>query len=128
MLLERFTRQWASDFTSFRNSSPFNLFVPNAPLIYPLKTSENRKVFWCFQGVEQGWIGNRWVNLFQANVPHNTKTVSWLATCLWYIHWLFRRVRFNDSWFVFHDYSWSFHEPYFNGKHIFHKSYRVNRI
>ena len=28
-------------------------------------------------------------------------------------------VRFNDSWFVFHDSSWSFHEPYFSRKHIF---------
>ena len=23
-------------------------FVPNAPFLYPLKISENRKVFWCF--------------------------------------------------------------------------------
>ena len=29
------------------------------------------------------------------------------------------RVRFNDSWFVFHDSSWSFHEPYFRRKEIF---------
>ena len=28
-------------------------------------------------------------------------------------------VRFNDSWFVFHDSSWSFHEPHFSRKHIF---------
>ena len=37
-------------------------------------------------------------------------------------------VRFNESWFVFHDFNWSFHKPYFNIKHIFHKLYRVNRI
>ena len=37
------------------------------------------------------------------------------------------RVRFNDSWFVFHYFSWSFEEPNFNRKHIFHKSVRVNR-
>ena len=24
-----------------------NPFVPNAPFLYPLKTPENRKVFWC---------------------------------------------------------------------------------
>ena len=35
-----------------------NPFVPNAPLLHPLKTSENRKVFWCFQGVEKGCIEN----------------------------------------------------------------------
>ena len=45
----------------------FNPFVPNAPFLYPLKTSENRKVFWCFQRVEKGCTGNEWVNA-------NTKT------------------------------------------------------
>ena len=38
------------------------------------------------------------------------------------------RVRFNDSWLVFHNSSWSFHEPYFSRKEIFHKLYRKNRI
>ena len=33
---------------------PFNLFVPNAPFIYPLKTLENRKV-------EKGCIGDKLV-------------------------------------------------------------------
>ena len=28
----------------------FNLFVPNTHFLYPLKTSENLTVFWCFQG------------------------------------------------------------------------------
>ena len=31
--------------------------------MYPLKTSENYKVFWCFQEVEKECIGNNWVNL-----------------------------------------------------------------
>ena len=39
-----------------------NPFVPNAPFLYLLKTLENRKVFWCFRGVEKGCIGNEWVN------------------------------------------------------------------
>ena len=38
----------------------FNPFVPNAPFLYPLKTSENRDVFWCFQGVEKVCTGNEW--------------------------------------------------------------------
>ena len=38
------------------------------------------------------------------------------------------RVQFNDSWFVFQDSSWGFHEPYFSGKDEFLKSYRVNQI
>ena len=29
----------------------------------PLKTSENRTVFWCFQGIEKGCIGYKWVDL-----------------------------------------------------------------
>ena len=39
-----------------------NLFIHNAPFLYLLKT-ENRKVFWCFQGVEKGCIGNECVNV-----------------------------------------------------------------
>ena len=40
-----------------------NPFVPNATFFYPLKTSENLTVFWCFQGVEKGCIGNKWVTV-----------------------------------------------------------------
>ena len=41
-----------------------NPFVPtNASFFYPLKISENRMIFWCFQGVEKGCIGNKWVNV-----------------------------------------------------------------
>ena len=40
----------------------FNSIVPNALFLYPLETSENRKVLWCFQGVEKGCIRNKWVN------------------------------------------------------------------
>ena len=38
-----------------------NPFVPNEPFLYPLKTSENLKVLWCFQGVKKGCIGNKWL-------------------------------------------------------------------
>ena len=37
-------------------------FVPNVPFLYPLNTSEKLSVFWCFQGVMKGCIGNEWVN------------------------------------------------------------------
>ena len=43
-----------------------------------------------------------------------------------WINW--NRVQFSDSWFVFRDSSWGFHKPYFSKKHIFHESYRANRI
>ena len=33
-------------------------FVPIYPFSIPLKTSENCKVFWCFQGVEKGALGS----------------------------------------------------------------------
>ena len=38
------------------------------PFLYPLKISENRKVFWCFRGVEKGCIGENGLILhFEAN-------------------------------------------------------------
>ena len=37
-------------------------FVPNAPFLCPLKTSKNRKLFWCFQGLGKECIGNKKVN------------------------------------------------------------------
>ena len=55
---------------SIENPERRNPFVSNSPFHYTLKTSENRKVFWCFQGVEKGCIGNKWVKsclLFSQN-------------------------------------------------------------
>ena len=53
------------------NEENFNPFVSNAPFLYPLETSENR----CFQGVENGCIGNKWVkqkkNRLKINVHKN---------------------------------------------------------
>ena len=46
----------------------FNPFVPSAPFLYPLKTSENLKVFLCFQGAEKWCIGNEWVNIQIENI------------------------------------------------------------
>ena len=51
-----------------------NPFVPNAPFLYPLKKSENRMIFWCFQGAEEGCIKNKRVNLFQADLPLYSNT------------------------------------------------------
>ena len=47
-------------------SKIFNPFIPNTIFLYLLKTSENLKVF-CFQGVEKGCIGNKWVKSLQKN-------------------------------------------------------------
>ena len=51
-----------SSLSYFENQDIINPFAPNALFLFPLKTSENRKVFRCFQGVEKGCIGNEWVN------------------------------------------------------------------
>ena len=56
-----------------------NPFVPSAPFLYPLKTSESQTVFWCFQGVGKGCIGNKWVNKAPRKIPKfllNCGTVS----------------------------------------------------
>ena len=42
----------------FKVKENINPIFPNAPFIYPLKTSENLTVLWCFQGVEKECIGN----------------------------------------------------------------------
>ena len=42
-----------------------NPFIPNASFLYPLKTSENRNVFWCFlvfSGGREKMLGNKWIN------------------------------------------------------------------
>ena len=62
----------------------FNPFVPNAPILYPLKNSENLTVFWCFQGVEKGCIWNEWLKeIAYWRLPHLS------------IHWLIMRVGFE---------------------------------
>ena len=74
----------------------FNPFVPNAPFLYPLKTSENRKVFLCFQGVEKGCIGNKWVDevlvnasiLYPRIIPNKTKSFLVFSGSIKCEHWL----------------------------------------
>ena len=49
------------------NGCYINPFVPNAPFLYLLKTSENLTVFCCFHGVEKGCIENININLAELN-------------------------------------------------------------
>ena len=69
-------------------------FVPNAPFLYPLKTSENRQIFRCFQRVEKGCIENKWIkikaniNTFQSNPSKHFNVVStfsfgWCDVATW---------------------------------------------
>ena len=53
----------SSILNNFFKKNRINPFVSNTPFLYPLKALENRKVFWCFQGVEKGCIGNKWVKV-----------------------------------------------------------------
>ena len=48
-------------YRQFWDYKPISPFFSNALFFYPLKTSEKRKVFRYFQGVEKGCIGNEWV-------------------------------------------------------------------
>ena len=65
----------------------FNPFVPNAPILYPLKTSENLTVLWCFQGVEKECIWNEWVKeIVYWRLPHLS------------LHWLIMRVLCWLNW------------------------------
>ena len=49
-----------------------NSFVRNVLFLYPLKTSENRKVFLYFQRIEKGCIRNKGVNQDSRNLPPST--------------------------------------------------------
>ena len=55
----------------------FNSFVPSAPFLYPLKASENRKLFRCFHAVEEGCIGNEWVKYNTAVVIRTRIFLDW---------------------------------------------------
>ena len=46
----------------------FSPFVSNTPFPQPLKTSENRAVFQCFQGVKKGCIATEWVKYISIKV------------------------------------------------------------
>ena len=50
----------------------FNPFVPNALFIYP----QDLTVFWCFQGLEKGCIGNEWVKINQFKSSHQRCSVK----------------------------------------------------
>ena len=96
-------------------------FVPNAPFLYPLKTSENRQIFRCFQRVEKGCIENKWIkikaniNTFQSNPSKHFNVVStfsfgWCDVATWdnvistlkqrcvFQHWNLQR-RINVAYF-----------------------------
>ena len=58
-----FSKKWISseeffnDFVDRFGTNYLTPFIPNALFLYPLKTSENLKIFLCFLGVEKGAFG-----------------------------------------------------------------------
>ena len=63
-----------------------NEFVPNTPFLYPSKTSENRKVFWFFQGVEKECIGNKWVK-YTSLLLHTLYLTHFMPLVSFYSPW-----------------------------------------
>ena len=59
-----------------------NLFVPNAPVFYPLNTSKKCKVFRCFQVVEKECIGNKCVNEMGVNRKSSLVSVNYFRNIL----------------------------------------------
>ena len=55
-------------------------FFPNAPFLYPLKTTENLSDILCFQGVAKGCIGIKWVNSRQ-NIQDRKDSHHYLSLC-----------------------------------------------
>ena len=52
-------------------------FPMHPSFLYPLKTSKNLTVFWCFQGLEKGCIGNKWDNRNSLEKWKNTEVSFW---------------------------------------------------
>ena len=53
-----------------------NPFVPNAPFLYSLKTSENLTVFWCIHEVEKRCIGNKWIKKKERITPFSWRRLG----------------------------------------------------
>ena len=65
------------DWNALRDLICFIPFVPKALFPCHLKTSENLTVFWCFQGIENGCIGNKWVKVLKTSAPIKKKVVKY---------------------------------------------------
>ena len=53
-----------------------NQFKPNAPFLYPLKTSASYTVFLCFQKVEKGCIGKEWIKLLKSEFKTSMRLIQ----------------------------------------------------
>ena len=79
----------------------FNPFAPNAPILYPLKTLENHRVFWCFLGVEKGCIVNKWVK-HQTIILQSLKMVAYQCVILQQHPQTITPAEVNKKMHIFH--------------------------
>ena len=88
--------------------------------ISELQTNCSFKTFWGWGGKQPSYHKNDIWNHFAGQ----TFSGKWreMGGSAWG-----DRVRFNNSWFVFHDSNCSFHQTYFSRKRILHESFRVIR-
>ena len=59
------------------HTSFLNPFVLHVPFLYSLKISESLTVLWCFQRVEKGCIGNKWVTVLLKLVALSFLSENW---------------------------------------------------
>ena len=83
-------RSFAMMRTSANSLSWLNSFAPNAPFLYPLKTSKNLTVFWCFQGVEKGAFGTNGLRHFcgLAISQNNSLSLSTSENGIFFVHYI----------------------------------------
>ena len=80
-------------------------FVPNVPVLYPLKTSENLIVFWYVQGVKKGCIWNKWVKfqtlisliLFSGTSECSFQTERRVFEWRWSGSWILKLFEIDDT-------------------------------
>ena len=86
-----------------------NPFIHNALFLYPLKTTEKLRVFWCFQGEERGCIGNKWATYlpptYKGSLPNLASNICfyWFLQSLYHHSFLksSRVTNFDLPWNVF---------------------------
>ena len=85
---------WLKYFTT-KSLQFLNSFVPSALFLYPQKTSENPTVrFWCFQGLEKGCIGKKWINRVLHTLLWSIK--KWCGKILDFDIFVMLSLRVND--------------------------------
>ena len=91
---ERVNVSWTGNqFSRFSSVMTFNPFLTNVPKLYPLKTPENQKVFWCFGRYEMGTLEQRWVNIRLVGLQYSLATyLPWVIYTYIFINTNIKKV------------------------------------